>query len=1083
MVQRPSEEGATTPAEGSESIVVRRHRKRKLAAIFALSLVLVLLVALAAVWVARRPLASNLLEREFAKREVQATYQLDRVGLRTQQISNLVIGDPGNPDLTARRAQVQLRIKWNGSVEVYRIVARGVRLRGRFVRGRMSWGQIDRLLPPPSDKPFELPNFVLDVADSSIRLDMPVGRIGIAIQGAGNLTGGFAGRLALASQQLTPGRCRLVDLHANVAVEVEARRPHVEGPVTLDRLTCPASRFEVVQPRLDIDSRFNESFTRYEGRGRAAITSFVAGANGLSNFVGNLTFRGDPEATFGTVELAAQRSRVAEIYAERTRLEGRYRLGITGGTLVMVGDYAANGATLAPSMIGRFTDPLRAASNTPIGPVATSIADAIARTARNFDSSGALRMVNFPGGGALRIETADARSPSGARVQVSGGDGISYYWPSARIRVDGDIQMAGGGLPAGRIALSQPRSGAPMSGIAEFAPYTARGSRLAVAPIRFAAGRDGSTQVSTVAQLDGPFPDGRVQGLRVPINGRFGSGGGFAIGTACLEVRFAYLQTGGLQLGPTRLPVCPVGGAIVSQAPAGPLRVGARFRGPVLAGRLGASPMRLSAAGGQIVGKDFAVNGLALRLGKSASPILFDAARLNGTFAGRGLSGAFSGARSTVGNVPLAMSEIAGRWQVYKGDLSANASMLVSDRSDNPRFYPLRGNDVRFSLADGWVRADGKLVHPGSGTLVSNIDIEHRLETGIGRALLDVPGIRFGENLQPDELTRLTEGVVALVQGTVTGQGRINWSGSGNVSSTGEFSTAGMNLAAPFGPVTGLTTTVRFTDLLGLKTAPGQVATIKSINPGILVENGVIRYQLLPNQMVKVERGEWPFMGGRLVLQETILNFGRPSAKRLTFQVIGLDAKVFVDSLGFQGLEITGIFDGVLPMIFDESGGRLVGGRLEARPPGGLFAYTGTKPKAGLMAGVAFDLLSRMRYGQMVIRLDGDLAGEFASRFAISDISLNQEGGFVAGLIRGAFRKVPLKVNLNITGPFRAIIQMAKGFQDPTKVIEPVMPFPLDTPGIVVETRKIEKTSEQTSNAPSLKEQVDVSTKPPESEK
>ena len=59
----------------------------------------------------------------------------DRVGFRTQQISNLSIGDPANPDLTVRRAVIQLRIKWNGSVEVYRIVARGVRLRGRVVGG------------------------------------------------------------------------------------------------------------------------------------------------------------------------------------------------------------------------------------------------------------------------------------------------------------------------------------------------------------------------------------------------------------------------------------------------------------------------------------------------------------------------------------------------------------------------------------------------------------------------------------------------------------------------------------------------------------------------------------------------------------------------------------------------------------------------------------------------------------------------------------------------------------------------------------------------------------------------------------
>ena len=136
-----------------------------------------------------------------------------------------------------------------------------------------------------------------------------------------------------------------------------------------------------------------------------------------------------------------------------------------------------------------------------------------------------------------------------------------------------------------------------------------------------------------------------------------------------------------------------------------------------------------------------------------------------------------------------------------------------------------------------------------------------------------------------------------MVQGALSGQGRIAWSGSGKVTSTGDFTTANMDLAAPFGPITGMSGTIHFSDLLGLETPPGQVMAVKSINPGILVDNGVVRYQLLPGQLVKIERGEWPFMGGKLILQETVINFGRPTAKRLTFEVVGLDARTFVQSL------------------------------------------------------------------------------------------------------------------------------------------------------------------------------------------
>jgi translocation and assembly module TamB len=1072
----PNENSALSPHEGSGTIVERRYRGRRIAMFAGLGLLALLLVALAGLWIERRPIATGFLHREFERRGVAATYNLDRVGLRTQEVSNLVIGDSKRPDLTARFAQIQTRIKWNGSVEVFRVVARGVRLRGRLVHGRVSWGQIDKLLPPPSGKPFTLPNFVLDVADSSIALATPFGPLGVALEGTGNLTGGFKGRMAASSPRLVPGKCEIVNLRANTAVAVEARRPHVEGPLTVGRLNCPKSRLEMVEPRFDINSRFNESFTTYDGSGRMAIRTLTAGDNGLSAFVGDLTFRGNPKATYGSVKLAAQRSRLATIFADRTRLAGQYRLGVTGGSLVFVGNYATNSATLAPAMLASVTGPLAAAAKTPIGPVATAIGDAIARTVGNFDAAGGIRLVNFPGGGAARIASAEVSGPNGARVSVNGDDGVTYYWPTGRIRVDSTIVTTGGGLPTGRIALHQPRNGGPISGLAEFAPYTARGSRLALAPIRFTGARDGSTQMSTVALLDGPFSSGRVKALRIPIEGRLGSGGGFAFGTGCAEISFAYLQTGALQFGPTRLPVCPIGPAMVSRAAGGSTRIGARFAGPVLNGRLGQSPLHVAAAGGRIENQRFALDALAMRLGRPTSPIIFDAQKLQGSLAGSGLGGTFSGARSTIGNVPLAMSDIAGRWRAYKGDLTIDGALTLSDRADNPRFYPLHSDNVHFALAGGMVRAKGTLKHPASGAKVTDVTIEHRLATGVGHAELGVPGVTFGQGLQPEELTRLTEGVVALVQGTVTGKGQIDWTGS-KVTSTGDFATAGIDLAAPFGPVTGMRGSIHFDDLLGLTTPPGQTMTVDAINPGILVEGGVIHYQLLPHQLVKVERGDWPFMGGRLILRETMLNFGKPSAKRLTFEVVGLDARVFVDSLGFKEIGATGVFDGVLPMIFDENGGRIVGGRLDSRAPGGMLAYNGVVNRAnlGTMGNIAFDALRNLRFKSMIVRLDGDLAGEFATRLTIDGVGLGESK--TAKFLRAIYR-LPLKFNVTIRGPFRALIATAKAFRDPRHMIGDVLPRPLDeVPGIVTEVRRQEE--QQTQTQTPVEEKVDVSTKPP----
>ena len=1082
MAVRGSKGGKGAPADAGEHIVVRRSAGARVAVIAGLALLALLLVTVVVVWIQRKPIATHFLRQEFERRGVSASYTLDRIGFRTQKVSNLVIGDPRRPDLVAKNATIQMRLKLDGSVEVYRIVARGVRLRGRLVGGKVSWGEIDKLLPPPSDKPFKLPSLTLDIADSSISLATPFGPVGIALHGNGNLRGGFSGRAALASPWMVTGRCRAEQLRANVALAVEATRPSIDGPVTLVGFACPASRIAVAAPRFDAQASFNESFTRVDGSGRMAMASFVAGANALANFAGELTYKGPLEDIRGRVRLSARNSRLATIRADRTGLDARYALGMRRGTLTILGRFLANSAAIDDSMLAGVTQPLDAAAETPIGPVAKAMVAAIRSTAGNFDIDGDIRAVTFPGGGAVRVGDSDLVGPNGARARIFGGSGVTFYWPTGGLRIDSNIETSGGGLPRARAALRQPRPGSPLSGRVEVAPYVAGRTRLALAPIEFGPGPANSTRFSTVALLDGPFPDGRVRALRLPLEGRIGRGGSFALGTGCVVVSFDFAQFGALQLDRARLPVCPTGASIISKQGSAPMQANARLGATALSGRLGSSPFRLNASSALFTGERFTLDRLGARLGRAESPIVFDAARFEGSFAGSGIGGTFAGAKATIGNVPLLLDESTGKWRSYRGDITVDAKARVSDRAPNPRFYPLLSNDLHLSIAGGNVRANGTLTHPGTGRRVVDVDIDHRLATGAGHANLNVPGLAFGPGFQPDDLTRLTEGVIALVEGIVTGTGRIDWTAGGKVSSTGDFATSGMNLAAPFGPVEGLSGTMHFTDLLGLTTAPGQTLAIDSINPGILVENGQIRYQLLPGQLVKIERGEWPFMGGRLVLQETILNFGRPSAKRLTFEVIGLDAKTFVDTLGFGGLEAEGTFDGVLPMIFDESGGRIVGGRLDSRGTGRL-AYNGTVSKAdlGTMGNIAFSALRDLRFRAMTIRLDGDLAGEFAARLSVDGVALGQSNA-TQKIIRGLLAKIPMRLNVNITGPFRALIATAKAVRDPRALLDDVLPRPFgDIPGITTEVRRSEEREQQTQTP--VEEQVTAAPPPTPTER
>jgi hypothetical protein len=111
-----------------------------------------------------------------------------------------------------------------------------------------------------------------------------------------DLTGGFKGQLAAISPGLDLGRCRLEGMRAFTAVQVVARRPKVDGPLLARKFACPTSNIALDEPRFDLKSTFNESFTKFDGNARITTQRVVAGANGLAAMTGNVRFTGTPRA-------------------------------------------------------------------------------------------------------------------------------------------------------------------------------------------------------------------------------------------------------------------------------------------------------------------------------------------------------------------------------------------------------------------------------------------------------------------------------------------------------------------------------------------------------------------------------------------------------------------------------------------------------------------------------------------------------------------------------------------------------------------------------------------------------------------
>lgn len=998
-------------------------------------------IGFGAAWIERAPLVAHFVDRALAERHVPGRYRIAAIGPVQQRLEDVSIGDPAAPDLTAR--VLELRLGYGvGGPYLAGVRAEGVRLAARVIDGRLSLGSLDRLMSGgQSGKPLALPDLDVVAEDAQVRLATPAGLIRATIAGAGKLSDGFHGTLNATSDRLALAGCALSRPSADIVVRIAARRPVVTGPLTLAALDC-ASGLRLGAGRADVALRLADTLDRWTGG--VSPTGFAGRAPGLGfgALSGMVTLAGDRLRTEGRVKLASAGIATAQGVAAGARGDGRYRYapGVSG--LVFAGDLGIDGAKATPAFRARIASAADALAATPLGPVASAAAHAGAALLADADvaATGALT-AGGPAGLAATLRRLMVAGRSGGRMRIDEGAGIGWSVRDHGWRVDGRLASSGGGLPAFAATFAQPRAGAPVTGRATMLPYAAGGSRLALAPVSVAAA-DGATRIVTVATIDGPLGGGRIEGLSVPIDARVDRRG-FAFGAHCLPIGFTRLAVSGVVLGASRAQACGIAGApIATRIGNGPVRAGVDVTGLRLAGRSGAAPLTLAADTIRIGMDGFAAGGLAVRLGTDDAPTRLDMATIDGRFAG-GLAGAFTGAAGRIGAVPLALSGAAGDWSVAGGALTLHAGLTVADAATPARFKPLAGRDVTLRLAGGRIAASGILAEPRTGAKLADIALTHDLASARGGATLAVPGLVFDKQLQPDMLTPSTLGVIANVAGTVTGRGRIDWTAQG-VTSGGDFATDRIDLAAAFGPVTGIKGRIHFSDLLALATPPHQRATVAEINPGIAVINGVFDYQLLAGQRVAVEGARWPFAGGTLTLDPTMLAFDQQAERHMTLRLATLDGATFVQQFDLPNLSATGTFDGVLPMIFDQTGGRITGGRIVARAPGGTLAYVGALSNAdvGTMSRLAFDALKAIRYSSLSIGLDGRLDGEIVSHVGFQGIrDATPDAGMVARMIHN----LPFRFNIAVRAPFRALLGTARSYVDPSLLLASGLPTTRDT--------------------------------------
>ncbi len=1040
VIDNPLADGADTP----QQISLLRRWLRWGWRTFAVVLLFVLVAALVA-WFSRKEIADNIIGDQLTELGLPATYEIKEIGPRRQELRNIVVGDPAAPDLTIERAVVDITPRW-GIPAIGRITIVEPRLYGSYRGEKLSFGSLDPVIFTDSEEPFRLPDLDIAVIDGRGQLVSDFGTVGFKADGEGRLRSGFTGELAVVGPALSGKGCaaRGASLYGRVIITAET--PRFSGPLRLANLECAGQKLALGKTDAMLDLVLDQQLDGVEGGLSLNSEGATQGANRLGALTGESRFVFRDNDLTASLSLASANGSMPGIAADQLAVGGTLRARDGFAALDFDGDVTAGRLKPGADLDGQLAGFERQAQGSFIAPLLARARRGLAAEQRGGRADAQLSYRQTGDLWSVVIPRANWRGSSGATLlaasalQARGGG-------SRAVQFAGNFITGGRDLP--RITGRAERRG-PGEDIIRLsmADYSAGDARLALPQLTIVSRASGVLGFSGMVEASGALPGGAVRDLVLPVDGNWSAARGLVMLDRCTPVRFASLSYSNLTLDRQALTVCPPGGGAIVRSNASGMSVAGGVDKLNLTGKVGDTPLRITSGGfglawpGNMVARD-----VKIALGPSGEATTLDIERLQGVL-GQTMAGQFANASARLPAVPLDLDEINGNWRYADGRLQlADVALKVSDRvdpswrndplaQDPSRFVPVTATGATLLFADGMITSDAMLLNPATQRNLAQVLIRHDLASSTGGADLIVSGITFDKQLQPEMLTGLTKGVVALADGTMRGRGRIDWN-AGGVTSSGSFTTDNLDFAAAFGPVKGLSGTINFDDLLALRTAPDQIARVTEINPGIPVNDGVIRYRLLDDFKMQIDGGEWPFVGGRLLLEPALLDMANPVERRLTMRIEGMDAARFLQRLELANISATGIFDGKLPMMFDENGGRIEGGVLIARPPGGTLAYVGelTYEDLSPMGNFAFQALRALKFDQLSVLMDGDIAGELVTKVQFTGVG--QGEGTRQNFITRRIARLPIQFNVNIRAPFYQLITTTRSLYDPTYIPDP----------------------------------------------
>ncbi|MGD9980330.1 MAG: YdbH domain-containing protein, partial [Hyphomonadaceae bacterium] len=827
--------------------------------------------------------------------------------------------------------------------------------------------------------------------------------------------------------------------------------------------------------------------TTWAGQARASATNLRFAETSTQQARFDARVEGDGPRGQGRWTLAASRFDGFAMTSESPSAEGAFRFELegdetfTGQARVLLARSRLNAAA---------QDDLHAAfpnlADAPIGPTFAQAERALDAAADRFDLTIPLTIAASEG--AVRVHVAnaaDARASTGAALQLSAlrqdAPALVFEWPTRVLHGAVALELAGGGAPSASLLLDTvnwtPDAPFEADGTLTITNWRSDTASIAADELGFNLTTQprggGRIELRGPALITGPLGDGEVRNLEAALDLGIVWGNGWRVITnsgGCLPVRLGGLDAAGLSFADGAFSLCPLSGALIAADAAEILSSGFSIRSLALNGRMAgvqAQPARLSA--GNIVGL------FRGRTGDMTLALEADAPRLTVALAqdrtlsvalaritadarvrdSWSISGAFESGTLSDPALPGSVSTIEGSWSAEPVDgkpvirVNAGEALLTANRpsSDETRtlFNPLRLVDVDGELRAGNITASGGILLEAGARQLARFEARHDVDEGVGAALIDADSIVFGPGLQPYDITERARGLIENARGPIAAHAEIGWTREA-ITSTGSVRLNGVSMATATIPIVdNVRGEIAFDDLFALTTPPGQEISIGQLDPGIAVHDGRVRFQLLDESRVSIERAEFAFASGVLTMSPTTITLGADETE-FALNLRDVDAADLLQALNVPDVTATGRLEGHFPLTLTRSSAFIDGGLLRSQGDGGVLAYTGEAGgDASGVTRVAFDALRSFRYDSLTMTLDGNLNGDVVSSIEFSGRNSGRPVDLgpiapVPGLGHVSVRGVPFEFNVKVTAPFRQLAQTAATITNPGSLIDQASP-------------------------------------------